>query len=167
MTIAASSLLIAMLAAPAHTAGVKPSPVALPATVESTVPAIRLTPIAVAEEAAPQTSLGDRFTPRWAFDAKRPPAMPAMYAGFGVLQALDIYSTQRAMSSGATEMNPLLGPASRNTAAMVAVKGASTALTIYFAERAWKRNPKGAMVLMSVINGVTAAVVARNLHNAK
>jgi hypothetical protein len=93
--------------------------------------------------------------------------MPAMYAGLGVLQALDIYSTRRALASGATEMNPLLGPAVKNTAAMVAVKGASTALTIYFAERAWKRNRKGAMILMGVINGVTAAVAARNLGNAK
>ena len=166
MTIAASSLLIAMLAAPAHMDSMKPpTPAALPATVEPSVPAIRVTPIG--EEAAPRAVLADQFTPQWAFEAKRPQGMTAMYAGFGVLQALDVYTTQRAMSSGASEMNPLLGPAAGNTAAMVAVKGASTALTIYFAERAWKRNRKGGMILMGVINGVAAAVVARNVQNAK
>ena len=94
-------------------------------------------------------------------------AMPVMYAGLGVLQALDIYSTRRAVSAGARETNPLLGSAAKNTTVMLAVKGASTALSIYFAERAWKRNPKGAMILMAVVNGVTAAVVARNMQNAK
>jgi hypothetical protein len=50
---------------------------------------------------------------------------------------------------------------------MIAVKAASTAASIYFTERAWKKNRKGAIVLMAVVNGVTAAVAARNLHNAR
>jgi hypothetical protein len=166
MTIAATSLMIALLATPGTPDSVKPSaPIAVPAPVESSVPAIRLTP--VTEEADQSALGGGRFAPRWAFDAKRPSAMPAMYVGLGVLQALDIYSTRRAVAAGASEMNPLLGPAVKNTMAMVAVKGASTALSIYFAERAWKRNRKGAMVLMTVLNSVTAAVVARNFQNAK
>jgi hypothetical protein len=166
MTIAAASLLIALLAAPGTTDGVNPAtPIAVPAPIESSVPAIRIVPMA--EEAEQSALIAARFAPRWAFDAKRPSAMPAMYAGLSVLQALDIYSTRRAVAAGAREMNPLLGPAVKNTAAMLAVKGASTALSIYFAERAWKRNPKGAMVLMAVLNGVTAAVVARNFQNAR
>jgi hypothetical protein len=35
---------------------------------------------------------------------------------------------------------------------------------IYFAERAWKKNRKGAIILMAVINGATAAVAARNIN---
>ena len=167
MTIAASSLLIALLTAPAGVDSVNPStPVTLQTTVESPAPAIRIAPIVV-EEAASPAVLRDRFAPKWTLDAKRPGALPAMYAGLGVLHALDLYSTRRAVAAGAREMNPLLAPAVKNTAAMVAVKGASTALSIYFAERAWKRNRKGAMILMGVVNGVTAAVVARNLGNAK
>jgi len=166
MTIAASSLLIALLAAPGTTTdSVKPStPIAVPA-IESSIRAISIVPMA--EEAGESAVIGDRFAPRWALDAKRPAAMPAMYAGLGVLQALDIFSTRRAVAAGARETNPLLGSAAKNTTAMLAVKGASTALSIYFAERAWKRNPKGAMILMAVVNGVTAAVVARNMQNAK
>jgi len=167
MTIAASSLLIALLAAPGTTTdSVKPStPIAVPAPIESSVRAISIVPMA--EEAEESAVIGERFAPRWALDAKRPAAMPAMYAGLGVLQALDVYSTRRAVSAGARETNPLLGSAAKNTTVMLAVKGASTALSIYFAERAWKRNPKGAMILMAVVNGVTAAVVARNMQNAK
>ena len=166
MTIAASSLLIALLAAPGTTDSVKPStPIAVPAPIESSAPAIRLVPMA--EEAEESAVIGERFAPRWALDAKRPAAMPVMYAGLGVLQALDVYSTRRAVSAGARETNPLLGSAAKNTTVMLAVKGASTALSIYFAERAWKRNPKGAMILMAVVNGVTAAVVARNFQNAR
>jgi hypothetical protein len=167
MTIAASSLLIALLTAPAGVDSVHPStPVTLQTTVGSPAPAIRIAPIA-AEEAASPAVLRDRFAPKWTLDAKRPAALPAMYAGLGALHALDLYSTRRAVAAGAREMNPLLAPAIKNAAAMVAVKGASTALSIYFAERAWKRNRKGAMVLMAVVNGVTAAVVAKNLQNAR
>jgi hypothetical protein len=50
---------------------------------------------------------------------------------------------------------------------MLAVKAVSTAASIYFAERAWKKNRKGAIVLMAAINGVTAAVVAHNLRPAR
>src|SRR5687767_6915398 len=117
MTIAASSLLIALLTAPVGMDSVNPStPVTLPTTVESSVPAIRLAPIA-AEEAASPAVLRDRFAPRWTLDAKRPAALPAMYAGLGVLHAMDIYSTRRAVAAGAREMNPLLAPAVKNTAA--------------------------------------------------
>jgi hypothetical protein len=43
----------------------------------------------------------------------------------------------------------------------------STVGSIYFTERAWKKNRKGAVVLMAVVNGVTAAVVANNLKVAR
>ncbi len=164
MTFAASSLVIALLSAPGTVDSVKPE---IPVIVLAPAEAIRIVPIEGEDAAAPSAVAGDRFAPRWALDARRPVALPAMYAGLGVLQALDIYSTRRAVAAGAHEMNPLLGPATKNTAVMMAVKGASTALSIYFAERAWKRNRKGAMILMGVVNGVTAAVVAKNLRNAR
>jgi hypothetical protein len=108
-------------------------------------------------------------TPRWMLDApiKRPAALPAMYASLGVLQALDIYSTRRAIDGGATELNPAMRSSAKNTGAMLAVKALSTAGSIYFTERAWKKNRKGAIVLMAVVNGVTAAVVANNMKNVR
>jgi hypothetical protein len=97
----------------------------------------------------------------------RPAALPALYASLGVLQALDVYSTRRAVGAGAGEANPLMQPAAGHAGAMLAVKAVSTAASIYFAERAWKKNRKGAIVLMAALNGVTAAVVAHNLRPAR
>ena len=169
MTLAASSLIIGLLAPGGAVATVKPSlAVTAAAPAEPAAPALRIPSLAASESSAQlDVRANPLVAPRWAFDAKRPAALPAMYAGFGALQALDIYSTRRAIAGGAAEMNPLLAPGARNTAAMAAVKAASTAASIYFVERAWKRNRKGAVVLMGVLNGVTAAVVARNLQNAR
>ena len=107
--------------------------------------------------------------PRWMEDApvERPTALPVLYTIFGGLQVADAYSTRRALKAGAVEANPFMKGAANNTGAMYAVKGASTAAAIYLAEKAWKKNRKGAVILMTVINGVTAAVVARNLRNAR
>lgn len=97
----------------------------------------------------------------------RPAALPMMYAALGALQAFDVYSTRRALGAGANEANPLLRRAAGNSGAMLAVKALSTAGTIYFTERVWKKNRKGAVVLMAAINGVTAAVAMRNVRNAR
>ncbi|CAN5666493.1 hypothetical protein BH23ACI1_BH23ACI1_32220 [soil metagenome] len=98
---------------------------------------------------------------------RRPAALPAMYATLGALQALDIYSTRQALGAGAHEANPLMGKAAGNTGAMLAVKALSTAGTIYFVERAWKKNRKGAIITLAIINGATATIAAHNLRNAR
>lgn len=97
----------------------------------------------------------------------RPSALPVMYAALGGLQAFDIYSTRRAITAGATEANPLMQRAAAGSGTMLAVKALSTVGTIFFAERMWKKNRKGAMILMAVINGATAAVAMRNMRNAR
>jgi len=107
-------------------------------------------------------------TARWMRDgASRPAALLGLYASLGVLQVLDLYSTRRAVDAGARELNPVVGNAAKNTGAMLAVKALSTAGSIYFTERAWKKNRKGAIVLMAIVNGVTAAVVANNMKNVR
>lgn len=98
---------------------------------------------------------------------RRPSALPALYAAMGVLQALDVHSTFRALKAGASEANPAVRGAAGRTGTMLAMKALSTATAIYFTERAWKKNRKGAVVLIAAINGVTAAVVANNLKNAR
>jgi hypothetical protein len=60
-----------------------------------------------------------------------------------------------------------MGKAAGNAGATLALKAASTAGTIFFAERAWKKNRKGAIILMAAINGAMAAVSARNFRNAQ
>jgi hypothetical protein len=104
----------------------------------------------------------------WMVDrpVRRPGALHVLYGTLGVLQALDVYSTRRALTSGASEANPLMKDAA-GQAAMIAVKAASTAGAIYFSERAWRKNRKGAVVMMALVNGVTAAVVARNFKNVR
>lgn len=106
---------------------------------------------------------------RWQRDTPqaRPAALPVMYATLAALQVADVYSTRQALGATAYEANPLMRNASKHAGAMLAVKALSTVGTIYFAERAWKKNRVGALVLMAAINGVTAAVTARNLRNAR
>jgi len=98
---------------------------------------------------------------------QRPAPLIPLYASLGVLQGLDIYTTSAAMSRGAVEANPAMKAAAGKTWTSVAVKAAATAGSVYFIERAWKHNRKGAVILAAVINVATAAVVAHNTQVAK
>ena len=90
-----------------------------------------------------------------------------MYASLAVLQGFDIYTTSASLKSGALEANPLMKPVAGRNMASIIVKAAATAGSIYFTERAWKNNRKGAVILMTVINVATAAVVAHNTQVAR
>lgn len=132
---------------------------------------VRPTVLTAASQAPVPASSGPvrpTLAPAWMADGPaRPKGLAPMYATLGVLQALDIYSTRRALAGGSSEVNPMMRTASQSSAGMTVAKALSTAGSIYFAERAWKKNRKGAMILMAAINGVTAAVVANNLRNAR
>ena len=97
----------------------------------------------------------------------RPAPLLPLYASLAVLQGLDIYTTSAAMSRGGVEVNPGMKPVAGKTWASVAVKAAATAGSVYFIERAWKQNRKGAVVLATVINVAAAAVVAHNTQVSK
>lgn len=97
----------------------------------------------------------------------RPAILPALYATLGVMQAWDIYSTRAAVQAGAREANPTAAPFAGNAGSMLGLKAATTASTIFFAERMWKKNKVGAVVMMVAINGATAAVSMHNMRNAK
>jgi len=93
----------------------------------------------------------------------RPPVLPALYVSFAGLQAYDGYSTLRGVKNGAQESNALVGGLASKPAAFWAIKGGSTALSIYMAERLWRNNHRAeAIVTMVVANGVMAAIAARN-----
>jgi hypothetical protein len=98
---------------------------------------------------------------------KRPAMLPALYATLGAMQAWDAYSTSAALKAGAHEANLAAAPFAKNTGALLGLKAATTASTIFFAERMWKKNRVGAVVLMAVINGATAAVAMNNMRNAR
>ena len=90
-----------------------------------------------------------------------------MYASLAVLQGFDIYTTSASIKRGAVEANPLMKPVAGRNMASVLVKAAATAGSIYFTERAWKQNRKGAVILMTAINVATAAIVAHNTQVAR
>jgi Domain of unknown function (DUF5658) len=98
--------------------------------------------------------------------AARPSALIPLYASLAVLQGFDIYTTSASLKGGAVEANPVMKPVAGKNVASLVVKAAATAGSIYFTERAWKQNRKGAVILMTAINVATAAVVAHNTRAA-
>jgi hypothetical protein len=115
-------------------------------------------------EAAPAVKAGSSLAPRFepAMPTRRPKPLPVLYASFGALQALDAATTFRALDRGATEANPALAGFASNRGAMVAVKAASFASTVYLSERLWKKNRVAAVVTMVCVNSAYAAIVAHN-----
>jgi hypothetical protein len=99
--------------------------------------------------------------------ARRPAALPALYVTFGALQALDATSTFRALEAGAREVNPVLKGVAANRGAMVALKAASFASTVYLTERLWKKNRVAAVLTMVCVNSAYAAIVAHNYRAAR
>jgi hypothetical protein len=112
---------------------------------------------------------GQQLPDAWRYDIveRRPALLPAMYVTLGALNAMDVYSTRKAIGAGAYEANPLMREAAANTGTMLAVKAAATASAIYFTERTWKKNRTAAVIMAAALNGVTAAIVMRNLRNAR
>jgi hypothetical protein len=98
---------------------------------------------------------------------KRPAALPALYVTLGVMQIWDLASTSAALKAGAHEANPAAAPFADNKGSMMALKAVTTASTIFFAERAWKKNKVAAVVMMVAINGGMAAVAMNNMRNAR
>jgi hypothetical protein len=161
MTFTCSLLLTAAMATAA--------PAAIsPEAVITAQPAPALTGVEFAAQPPREAPVFRPRTEAWMADRqdRRPAALPIMYATLGALNALDIYSTRQALAAGAHEANPLMKKASVNAGAMTAVKALSMAGTIYFTERAWKKNRKGAIITMAIINGATAAIAAHNLRHA-
>ena len=98
-----------------------------------------------------------------AFAPPRPEALPALYVSFATLQALDAYSTWKAVNGRrAREANPVLTGISGSLPKLLIAKGASTAASVYVVERLWKRNRKAAVLTMVGINAAYAAVVTHN-----
>ena len=97
----------------------------------------------------------------------RPAILPALYVALGAVQAWDVYSTRAALTAGAREANPTAAPFAQNSGSMLGLKAATTVSTIFLAERMWKKNKVGAVVMLVAINSATAAVSMNNMRNAK
>ena len=95
--------------------------------------------------------------------ASRPAVLLPLYVGQAALQAYDGYTTIRGVRNGAQETNPLVGGLAKQPVAFWSIKIASTAVTIYYAERLWRQHhPTEAILLMVVADGAMAAIAARN-----
>ena len=100
-------------------------------------------------------------------DVRRPSALPALYASLGAMHVWDVYSTRAALKAGAREANPAATRLAGSPSSLIGLKAATTASTIFFAERMWKKNKVGAIVMLVAVNGATAAVSMQNMRNAK
>lgn len=98
---------------------------------------------------------------------ERPAILPVLYVTLGAMQALDVYSTRAAISAGAREANPTASAFTGSTGSLLGLKAATTASTIFFAERLRKKSRVGAIVMLVAINGATAAVAMHNMRNAQ
>jgi hypothetical protein len=93
----------------------------------------------------------------------RGPVLPALYGTLAGLQAYDGWSTVRAVRLGATEANPAVAGLANNARAMWAVKAGATMVSIYAAERLWRRNRRTeAIVTMIAVNSAMAMVAVHN-----
>ena len=97
-------------------------------------------------------------------DLDRPRALMPLYAVQITLNALDVHSTMRALDAGHREGNPLFNDGSASK--MIGAKVASTVLSVYLAEKLWKKNRVAAVVMMAGINAGMMAVVANNYRLA-
>lgn len=99
---------------------------------------------------------------RFGGSTTRPSALAGLYVSLAGLQAYDAYSTSRGLAAGAREANPLVRSAAGNSAMFWTLKAATTALPMMMAERMWKKNRVGAVVVMVLANSAAAAVAVNN-----
>jgi Domain of unknown function (DUF5658) len=90
--------------------------------------------------------------------------LPSLYISLAALNAFDAYTTSKGLQSGVgRESNAMMQGIAGRSAALWAVKGGVTAMSIFAAERMWKNHNKvGAIATMMVSNGVMAVVAANN-----
>jgi hypothetical protein len=99
--------------------------------------------------------------------ASRPAMLAPLYTSYAMLQALDVYSTRRALNKGASETNPVMRGLSGNPAQLITVKAVATVVTIVAGERLWKKHRVGSVLLMAGVNSAMGWVVAHNYRVAR
>lgn len=117
--------------------------------------------------AAIETTTAASTVPLAAWAVERPvssPTLKVLLGSYVAVQGLDVYSTVLAKRNGAREMNPIMDGGSTQ---MWGVKAATGVATYFAVQAIAKKSRKGAIVTMLVLNGVTAAVVANNMKNAR
>ncbi len=107
------------------------------------------------------SNLSSRSNPSSPSNPSKP--VLALYLSFVTLQALDVHSTTRAISSGAgRESNPALRGIAGNRPALIAVKAATTGVTIWATEKLRRKHRAAAVGLMVALNSFMGVVVGHN-----
>jgi Domain of unknown function (DUF5658) len=98
--------------------------------------------------------------------ALQPPSslLAGLHVSFGVLQAMDLYSTTRGLRGGLIEINPLMRPAGPHPLAIGAVKTAVGVSTIFLTRRIARRHRVLAIATMAAVNTAFAVVVTHNVR---
>jgi len=91
-------------------------------------------------------------------------AFPLLASTYVTLNAVDVYTTTRAVQSGASEANPIVSPFAGSPVALGVLKAASTTATILAARQLWKKHPAAAIALLIGANAGMSFVV---IHNAR
>jgi len=116
------------------------------------------------EPVAPSEAVAAEWTKDAAQQGPSSKALNALYAGYGVLQTLDMASTIQARNRGAREVNPMMAGSYAEAAA---VKVLLAAVTMAAIKKLEKKNRKAAFVTMLALNVATAAVVVNNVKNTQ
>jgi hypothetical protein len=102
-------------------------------------------------------------TPESILEKNRPAGLVALYASFAALQAFDAISTTKGIDRGAAEANPIMSGVAGNPAAFWTIKAATSVGVVLAVERLWKRSKPGAIAVMVIANGLSAALAAHNI----
>lgn len=118
-------------------------------------------------KAAEATAIDARDFERRFVSHDRSPLLLSLYGTLAGLNVLDVMSTRAAMERGAVELNPLMKDAIGDNAMSIGIKSATTLATILAIDKIGQRNRKAGIVVAVIANGVTAAIVAHNMRQAR
>ena len=115
--------------------------------------------------ASPSTTFERFDVPSQAASAPRSLAFPVLATTYVALNAIDIFTTTKAIGSGrGVEANPVMGSVAGTPAALTAAKIATTATTLVLARKLWKDHKTASIVLLVTANAGMGFVVS---HNAR
>jgi len=150
-----ASILMWLIAAVVPASAQTFADLALPSTVVAGAPAV-LAPVVAAAPLGLESA--DQVPPASAR------ALTSLQVSFVALEALDVFSTMRAMRHGHSEANPLMRGVAGNSIAMATVKAGAAASTILLVRQVARKNRVAAIAMMIGMNTALSVVVARNLR---
>jgi hypothetical protein len=142
---------------------------AVPSAAQQPDPAAQA-PAGCLEDAEPplQLVLTQPPVPRSPAPAHRPAALAPLYVSLVSMNVLDVVSTYDALrSANGREANPIVSRIVDRPPVFIAVKAATTATSIWAAEKLWRKHRFAAVALVGIANAALAATVVNNYRVAR